>query len=81
VRSAIAQNTRVVRRGLCRPTLLDPNLSFVRDTLVHRSVSPPRSSEPGMQIARLRLPKVAGDQMASIMRKKLAYLQSGCCGI
>jgi transposase len=33
VRAAIAQDTQALRRGLCRPTVLDPYLPFVRDTL------------------------------------------------
>ena len=33
VRAAIAHDTRALPRGLCRPTLADPYLPFVRDTL------------------------------------------------
>ena len=33
VRAAIALDTRVVRRGACRRSILDPYLPFVRDTL------------------------------------------------
>ena len=33
VRAAIALDTRVVRRGACRRSILDPYLPFIRDTL------------------------------------------------
>ncbi|MGE3841883.1 MAG: hypothetical protein AB7I50_09875 [Vicinamibacterales bacterium] len=33
MRAAIAQDTQGVQRGVCRPTLVDPYLPFVRDTL------------------------------------------------
>ena len=33
VRAAIALDTRTVRRGLCRPSIVDPYLPFIRDTL------------------------------------------------
>ena len=33
VRAAIAHDTQALPRGLCRPTLLDPYLPFVRETL------------------------------------------------
>ena len=33
VRAAVALDTRVVRRGACRRSILDPYLSFIRDTL------------------------------------------------
>ena len=33
VRAAIALDTRAVRRGLCRPSIVDPYLPFIRDTL------------------------------------------------
>lgn len=33
VRAAIAHDTQALRRGTCRPTILDPYLPFVRDTL------------------------------------------------
>ena len=33
VRAAIALDTRVVRRGTCRRSILDPYLPFIRDTL------------------------------------------------
>ncbi len=34
VRAAIAHDTHAVRRGTCRPSMLDPYLPFIRDTLV-----------------------------------------------
>ena len=33
VRAAIAHDTQTVRRGTCRPSILDPYLPFIRDTL------------------------------------------------
>jgi transposase len=33
VRAAIALDTRVIRRGACRRSILDPYLRFIRDTL------------------------------------------------
>ena len=33
VRAAIAHDTRTVRRGTCRASVLDPYLPFIHDTL------------------------------------------------
>ncbi len=55
VRAAIALDTRVVRRGACRRSILDPYLPFLRGARPSRSLrSPNRRRRPCLRAFRSR---------------------------